>query len=334
MSVGAGAAGVNPFMGTPPIGSADVKAAAGRIGHLIRPVTMLAADPGPFDRTSLYLACESTQVTGSFEARGAANFALYYQEHGALLEAGVVVAASGGGNSGLACAWAARETDSRATVFVPAHSSQQVVRRLHDLGAEVHRTDGDAAQAARAAAEHAELTGALLSHAYDNPLIAVGAGTLAAEINDLVGADIDTIVLPVGGGALLAGACAALEHTGIRIVPVEPQRSRTLSAALEAGFPVEVPAAGLAADSLDARRVSQLALDLARTAGCLQPVQVTDEEIYQARQTLWEQRRLVAEYGAATALAAIQSGAYVPDVYERVVVVLSGANTDPTALVR
>jgi threonine dehydratase len=334
MSVGAGAAGVNPFMGAPPIGPADVKAAAGRIGPRIRPVTMVAADPGPFDRTSLYLACESTQVTGSFDARGAANFALYHQEHGALPEAGVVVAASGCGNAGLACAWAARETDSRATVFVPADCPWQVVSRLHDLGAEVRRADGDATQAARAAATHAEQTGALLSHAYDNPLIAVGAGTLAAEVNDLVGAEIDTIVLPVGGGALLAGTCAALEHTGIRIVPVEPQRSRTLSMALEAGFPVDVPAAALAGDSLGARRVSQLALELARTSGCHQPVQVTDEEIDRARQTLWEQRRLAVEYGAAAALAAIQSGAYVPDVYERVVVVLTGANTDPTTLVR
>lgn len=333
MSVGAGVAAVNPFMGTPPIGPADVKAAAGRIGQQIRPVTLVAADTGPFDRTSLYLACESTQVTGSHEARGAANFALYHQEHGALPEAGVVVATSGCGNAGLACAWAARETGSRATVFVPADCAWQVVRRLHDLGAEVRRADGDETQAARAAAAHAQLTGALLSHAYDNPLVAVGAGTLAAEVNDLVGSDIDTIVVPVGGGALLAGTCAALEHTGIRIVPVEPQRARTLSAALEAGFPVDVPTGTIAADSLGARRVSQLALDLARAAGC-RPVQVTDAEIDRARQTLWDQRRIPAEYGAAAALAAINSGAYVPDVYERVVVVLSGANTDPATLTR
>src|SRR5882757_1638809 len=198
MSVGAGAAAVNPFMGTPPIGPADVKAAAGRIGQRVRPVTLVAADPGRYDGTSLYLACESTQVTGSFEARGAANFALYHQEHDALPEAGVVVASSGCGNAGLACAWAARETDSRATVFVPADCSWQVVRRLHDLGAEVRRADGDAERAERAAETHAELTGALLSHAYDNPMIAVGAGTVAAEINELVGTEIDTVVVPVG----------------------------------------------------------------------------------------------------------------------------------------
>jgi threonine dehydratase len=333
MSVGAGAAAANPFMGTPPIGAADVKAAAERIGAWVRPVTMLAADCGPYDRSSLYLACESTQVTGSYEARGAANFALYYQEHAALPEAGVVVAASGCGNAGLACAWAARETESRATVFVPADCSWQVVRKLHDLGAEVRRADGDAEHAARAAAAHAELTGALLSHAYDNPLVAVGAGTVAAEINGLLGPEIDTILVPVGGGALLAGTCAALEHTGITIVPVEPQRGRTLSAAMEAGIPVDVPNNTVAADSLGAHRVSRLALDLARAAGC-RPVQVTDEEIERTRAGLWEQRRLAADYGAATALAAIESGAYVPDVYERVVVVIGGGNTDVAALPR
>jgi len=332
MTAGPGPA-ANPYMGSPPIGPADVKTAAGRIAQRVRPVTLLAADPGAFDRTSLYLACEGTQVTGSVEARGAANFALYHLEHGALPDAGTVIAASGSGNAGLACAWAARETGSRATVFVPADCPWPVERALLGLEAEVCRADGDAAAAELAAAEHAERSGALLSHAYDNALIAVGLGTLAMELNDLVGSDVDTVVLPVGGGALLAGACAALEHTGIKIVAVEPQRSRVLSAALEAGFPVEAPGGSLAADSQAAQRVSQLALDLARAAQCT-AVQVTEDEIERARLTLWEQRRIAAEHGAASAFAALQAGAYVPDVYERVVVVLTGANTDPATLAR
>jgi threonine dehydratase len=195
----------------------------------------------------------------------------------------------------------------------------------------VHRTHGDADDAARAAASFAERTGALLSHSYDNPLISVGLGTLAAEVNELIGPDIDTVLVPVGGGALLAGACAALEHTGIKVVPVEPQVSPTLGLALDAGHPVEVPVNSVAADSLGARRVSQLALDLARSAGC-RPVAVTEEEIQRARRALWQERRMAAQYGAVVALAAIQSGAYVPDVYERVVVVITGANTDPASL--
>lgn len=331
MNVGAGAAAATPFMGTPPIGPADVKAAAGRIAPRIRPVTMVAADPGPFDRTSLYLACDTTQVTGGCDVRGAINFVLYHLEHAALPAAGVVIAACGNGDAGLACAWAARETGTKATVFVPEDCPAPTVRRLHLLGAKVQRGHGDAEDAARAAAGYAERTGALLSHSYDNPLIAVGIGTLAAEINELIGPDIDTVLVPVGGGALLAGTCAALEHTGIKVVPVEPQLSPTLGLALDAGHPVDVPVSSLAADSLGARRVSQLALDLARGAGC-RPVAVTEEEIARARRSLWQERRMAAQYGAVVALAAILAGAYVPDVYERVVVVISGANTDPATL--
>ncbi|HEU5352965.1 MAG TPA: pyridoxal-phosphate dependent enzyme [Actinocrinis sp.] len=351
MNVGAGAAIASSFTGAPAIGPADVKAAAGRIAARVRPVTLVAADTKPFDESSVYLACETTQVTGSFEARGAANLALYHLEHGALPEAGTVTAVCGNGNAALACAWAARESGSRATVFatdepdsrlsdLTAHltthrsARARLMRRLIEYGAEVHSVEGGSEQAARAAADHAQRVGALFSHPSDNPLIAVGAGTLAAEINELIGAEIDTIVVTVGGG-LVAGTCAALEHTGIRVVPVEPQRSRTLSAALEAGFPIDAPGADdtttPAADSLGARRVSQLTLDLARAAGCV-PVQVTDEEIACARQSLWDQRRIPAEYGAAAAFAAIQSGAYVPDVYERVVVVIGGGNTDPATL--
>jgi len=331
MNLGAGAIAANPFMGTPPIGPADVKAAAGRIAQRIRPVTMVAADPGPFDRTSLYLACETTQVTGGCDVRGAVNFALYHLEHSALPAAGVAIGACGSGDAGLACAWAARETETKATVFVPENCPAPMVRRLHLLGARVQRTRGDADDAARAAAEFAERTGALLSHSYDNPMISVGLGTLAAEVNELIGPEIDTVLVPVGGGALLAGTCAALEHTGIKVVPVEPQASPTLALALDAGHPVDVPASTLAADSLGARRVSQLALDLARSAGC-RPVAVTEEEIERARRTLWQDRRIAAQYGAVVALAAIQSGAYVPDVYERVVVVITGANTHPATL--
>lgn len=348
MNVGAGPAASRPA-GFLPIGPADVKAAAERIARRVRPVTLVATDSRPFAQCAVYLACESTQATGSFEARGAANLALYHQEHGALPEAGTVIAACGNGNAAVACAWAARETRSRATVFVPeqadspsidaraAHRAARadLIRRLIGYGAELRDVGGDAQDAQFAAAQHARQTGALLSHSYDNPVAAVGAGTLAAEVNELLGSEIDTIIVPVGGGSLLAGTCAALEYTGIRVVPVEPQRNRTLSAAMAAGFPVEdlgaEDAATLSGDSFAARRVSHLALELARAAGCV-PVQVADEEILRARRALWQRLRIPAEYGAAAAFAALESGAYVPEVYERVVVVISGANTDPATL--
>ncbi|MGH6654800.1 MAG: pyridoxal-phosphate dependent enzyme [Actinocrinis sp.] len=323
--------GANSFIGSPPIGPADVKAAAARIGALVRPVTLVAADPGPADRTSLYLAYEGAQVTGSVNARGAAHFVLYHAEHSALPAAGVVLAALGNGDAAVAGAWAARETGTAATVFMSEDCDCGLPDLLRRYGAEVRPVRGDFAAAERAAAHDAEQTGALLSHAYDNPLVALGLGTLVAQVNDEVGADIDTVLIPVGAGALLAGAYAALEHTGIKVVPVEPAARPTLTAALRAGVPVEVPGGTLAEDSLGARRVSQLALDLARAAGC-RPVQVAEEHIAAARRGLWERRRLAATYGASVALAAIESAAYKPDVFERVVVVVGGANTDPATL--
>jgi threonine dehydratase len=136
----------------------------------------------------------------------------------------------------------------------------------------------------------------------------------------------------VGGGGLFAGTAVALAGTGKRIVVVEPEHSRALNAALEAGGPVDVPVASVAADSLGARRVSQAAYDF----GChpdVMSVLIPDETIVVARQSLWDDHRIVVEHGGAAALAALQSGVYRPAAGEAVVVVLCGANTDPSDLV-
>lgn len=323
--------------GVPPMDPADVKAAAERVEPYVRPVALLAADPGPFDGAALYLAAESAQFTGSFKVRGAVNFAVYHVERQSMPPAGVALADPTAGNAALACAWAARETETRATVFAGPGSAPSALTRLRTLGAEVRVCEGNAAAVARAARDFARTSGALLSHTHDHPLLIAGAGTLAAEINAVVGSDIDTVVVPVAGAALFAGTCAALEHTGIRIVAVEPRGRRNLAAALDAarlaGFGphpesdddtplgLVVPTPG----------ITPLAVDLSRDVDCL-AVEVTPEEIDRTRLALWEQRRLAVEPAAAMALAAIQAGAYVPDRYERVVVVLSGGNTDPTDL--
>jgi threonine dehydratase len=136
----------------------------------------------------------------------------------------------------------------------------------------------------------------------------------------------------VGGGGLFAGTAAAMSKTGKRIVVVEPENCRGLNAALEAGGPVDVTVESIAADSLGARRVSQAAYDFARSAD-VTSVLVSDGDIVTARQSLWDERRIVAEHGGAAALAALRSGAYRPEPTEKVVVVLCGANTDPMDLI-
>lgn len=328
----------NVSYGVPPMDPADVKAAVERVEPHVRPVALLAADPGPFDTAALYLAAESAQITGSFKVRGAVNFAVYHVERRSMPAAGVALADPAAGNAALACAWAAHATETRATVFAGPGCAAGALARLRALGAEVRVCEGNPAAVSRAARDFARTSGALLSHTHDHPLLVAGAGTLAAEVNAAVGSDIDTVVVPVAGAALFAGTCAALEHTGIRIVAVEPRGRRNLAAALEAARQARAdPQPPDAQDDVPLGLVvptpgiTPLAVDLSRDVDCV-AVSVTPEEVDRARLGLWQQRRLAVEPAAAMAAAAIQAGAYVPDRYERVVVVLSGGNTDPADL--
>jgi threonine dehydratase len=314
----------------PLIGPADVKAAASRIAGRVRTVIVSDADPGTAGTARLQLALEYMQHSGSFKARGAANLAASHLEDGTMPAEGIAIAS--GGNAGLACAWAASTTRTRATVFLPETAPSFKVAKLRGYGADVVLAGQEYADALEASVRYADSTGALMSHAYDNPLIAAGAGTLTAEI---VAAEpsVDTIIVAVGGGGLFSGTAAAVEGTGIRVVAVEPERCRALNAALRAGGPVDVPVDSIAADSLGARRCSQMAYELARRPEATS-VLVPDGAIAAARQSLWDHRRVVVEMGGATALAAVLCGAYTPAPGEHVVVVLCGANTDPADLAR
>ena len=308
----------------------DVLAAAQRIAGQVRPVALAPMDPGALGAATGVFALELMQHTGSFKARGALNFVGAHLDAGTLPDAGIVIAS--GGNAGMANAWAARAHGVRATVFVPRTAPPVKVARLRTLGAEVHQVGAEYAEALDAAQAFAAETGALASHAYDNPLIAAGAGTLLEEIV-AARTDVDTVVVAVGGGGLFSGVAAAAHPRGIRVVAVEPHGAQALHAALEAGTVVDVPVASVAADSLGARRTSETALALAQRDG-VRSVLVTDEAIVAARRHLWDERRLVVEHGAAAALAALESRAYVPEPGETVVVVLCGANTDPSDLAR
>ncbi|WP_406285628.1 threonine/serine dehydratase [Embleya sp. NBC_00896] len=304
----------------------DIRSAAERIVGLTQPVTLMPIHPSPH----VWLALEYIQHTGSFKARGAANFTTAHVEAGTMPEAGVVIAS--GGNAGLACAWAARGAGVTATVFLPETAPRVKVQRLRSYGADVLLVGREYAEALEASRAFAQDTGALMSHAYDNPLIAAGAGTVVPEIVAGVPGRLDTIIVAVGGGGLFSGVATAAEEHGIRTVAVEPENCRALNAALEAGEVVDVPVDSVAADSLGARRVSQTALATAQRTGAFS-VLVSDKAIVESRQALWDNFRIVVEHGAATALAALSSGAYTPGPGEKVAVILCGANTDPGDLV-
>ncbi|WP_174187399.1 threonine/serine dehydratase [Nocardia barduliensis] len=306
----------------------DVKAAAERIAGLVRPVAVARAD----QKGELWFALEFLQHTGSFKARGALNFLLTHRENGTLPPVGVTIAS--GGNAGLACAWAARSQGVPATVFLPTTAPRVKVDRLASYGADVRLVGTQYADALAASRDFAEATGALLSHAYDNPLIAAGAGTLMTEIHERI-PDLDAVVVAVGGGGLFSGVATAAAGYGIRTVAVEPARCRALHAAIAAGEVVDVEVDSVAADSLGARRASELALTAARRYR-VDSVLVEDAAIVAARRGLWAERRIAVEHAAATALAAVlgDEPAFRSAPGERVCVVLCGANTDPSDLAR
>lgn len=301
----------------------DVLAAARRIEGRVRRTPLMA----PTSQGEVWLKCEFLQHCGVFKTRGAFNRQLGAAETGELNAAGIVVAS--GGNAGLAQAYAASQLGIRATVFVPESAPEVKVVRIRRYGAEVVRVGAEYAEAYEAAVAFARSAGATFAHAYDQPEVAAGAGTLAEEILEDE-PTIDTIVVAVGGGGLYAGVAASALGRA-RVVAVEPETIPTLNRAMSAEQPVDVSVSGVAADALGARRIGALAF-AAQKAERPVSVLVTDDEIVHARQELWHQYRIASEFGAATAYAALLSGRYVPGDGERVAVVVCGANTDPTTL--
>ncbi len=309
--------------------SADVHAAASRIAGHIRVTPVTEADPGTFPPAGrVWLKLEQLQHTGTFKARGALNRVLSAAEQGMIPAAGVVAAS--GGNAGIAVAYAAARQNVPARVYVPLAVPEVKVARLREYGAEVVRSGSRYAESYEEALKYAADVGALFCHPYDQPEICAGQGTLGLELLEQTGGQIDTVVVAVGGGGLMAGIAAATEGRA-RVVAVEPVAIPTLHAALAAGRPVDVDVAGVAADALGASRVGDIAYAVAERTG-VRSVLVDDADIIAARQTLWDRYRLAVEHGGATAFAALLAGAYQPGDGERIAVVVCGANTDPATL--
>lgn len=303
-----------------PPGPADIAAAYERIRPYVRRTPVLdLGDDGPGGRP-VTLKLEHMQHTGTFKARGAFN---------AMLAAGVpaagVVAASGG-NHGAAVAFAARALGHRAEIFVPEIADPAKLARLERYGAALNVVGMDFAEALAACEARRAETGARLLHAYDQPEIVTGQGTVARELADQA-AEIDTLLVAVGGGGLIGGIAAWYRGT-VKVVAVETEGTASLHTARERGAPADIAVSGIAADSLGARRVGRIAY-AAASAHVADSVLVPDSEVVRARAWLWERLRQVVEPGGATALAALLAGAYVPAPGERVAVLVCGANCDP-----
>ena len=269
------------------------------------------------------LKLEQLQCAGSFKARGAfANLLLRD-----VPPAGVVAAS--GGNHGVAVAYAAHRRGVPARIFVPTVSAPAKMERIRQLGAELVVTGERYADALAAAQAWAESSGAMSVHAFDQRETLLGQGTLALELAGQAG-DLDTVLVPVGGGGLIGGI-AAYYAGATRVIGVEPEGAPTLTRARAEGRPVDAPAEGVAADALAPRRVGELVFPITQ-AYVEDVVLVDDASILAAQRALWQAARIAAEPAASVGIAALLTGAYKPAPGEHVAVVISGANMAPSQL--
>jgi threonine dehydratase len=307
----------------PMISREHVEAAWSRVRPHVRRTPALALAPGALGLAMpVALKLESLQVSGSFKGRGAFHKLLVSK-----VPAAGVIAASGG-NHGAAVAYAARALGHRAEIFVPTISAPTKVERLRRYGAVVHRVGAVYAEARAASQKRAEETGALTVHAYEDPDVFAGAGSVALEFAEQ--ARFDTLLVAVGGGGLIAGCAVALGER-VKIVAVETEGTPTLHAALRAGRPVDVPISGIAADALGASRIGAPNFEIARKL-VADSILVDDAAVRAAQRSLWDELRVIAEPAGATGLAALLSGAYRPAPHETVATLVCGANTDPASI--
>ena len=296
----------------------EIETAYLRIRSDIRRTPLLWLDP------SLCLKLESLQRGGSFKSRGAFN---RLRSAGDLARG--VVAASGG-NHGVAVALAAQALGAQADIFVPEISAAAKRARIQGFGARLVVGGATYFDALAASTAHALTTGAVVVHAYDQPEVLAGQGTVALEWQqDAPG--LTHVLVAVGGGGLIGGMAAWYAGQGVQVIAVEPETSCALHAAMQAGRPVDVPVSGVAADSLGARSVGALMFDIARqhVAQC---VLVANDAITAAQKHLWQTAQVVAEPGGAAAMAALLSGAWQPPPGARVGVLVCGANCDPASV--
>jgi threonine dehydratase len=256
------------------------------------------------------LKAENLQRTGSFKIRGAVNKIATLSD--AEKRAGVVAASAG--NHGQAVAWAAREAGVRATVFMPQDAPMAKVEPTKNYGATAELRGANFEEALAAALAFVESTGATFVHPYEDERVIAGQGTIGLEIAEQV-PDVETVVIPVGGGGLASGISLALRAVKpeVRLVGVQ--------AGLE-GFTL---ADGIAVKSVGERtgRILEDNLD--------DMVSVTDEEICSAVVLLLERSKLVVEGAGAVGVAALLAGK--AGGQGRALALLSGGNIDPTMLI-
>ncbi|MEK6275556.1 MAG: threonine ammonia-lyase [Actinomycetota bacterium] len=301
---------------------ADIEAARERLsGKGVRMTPLYGSET--FARMTgrpVHLKAENLQRTGSFKIRGAVNKIEGLSEEER--KAGVVAASAG--NHGQAVAWAAREAGIEATIFMPAETPMAKVEPTRNYGARAELEGATFEDALAAAVAHVEETGATFVHPFEDTNVIAGQGTIGLELAEQL-PELETVVVPIGGGGLSAGIGLALRavRPDVKIVGVQAAACAPLAGGTTLGYTI---AEGIAVKH-PGELTSALLAELLETV-----VTVTDEEISEAIVLLAERAKLVVEGAGAAAVAALLSGR-VPGTGP-VAAILSGGNIDPTLLIQ
>ncbi len=310
----------------------EIEAAAKRLGTNVHR-TPLVSSRRLSERAGgpVFLKCENLQRVGAFKIRGALNW--MRANEAAAREHGVTTFSSG--NHGQALALAARIVGARAVVFVPETVAGVKAAAIEAYGAEVRRAGTTSEHRKKAAQEGAARHGWKIVPPFDDPFIVAGQGTVGLEITDQLaerGVRPDVVLVPTGGGGLLAGTSLAVTTRvpSARVFAVEPESAAKMGRALAAGAPVTIDAPNTIADGLQPLRAGDLPFAIAkeRAAGA---ITVTDEEIRTAMRFLAEAAKLVVEPSGAVGVAALLAGKLALDG-QTAVCVLSGGNVERSVL--
>jgi threonine dehydratase len=289
---------------------ADIEAARQRLAGVARETPYYPTET--FSRLAgrrVFLKAENLQRTGSFKIRGAYNTIATLGE----VERGAGVVAASAGNHGQAVAWAAREAGIPATIFMPQDAPMAKVEATRSYGGETELAGEGFEDAVAAAHAHVERTGATLVHAFEDTRVIAGQGTIGLELAEQA-PDVETVLIPIGGGGLASGIAIALteRRPDVRIVGILCQPGYTIADGIAVKHRGELASA-----------ILDRVLD--------DTVSVSDEEISEALVLCVERTKLLVEGAGAVGLAALLAGKV--SGAGSVAVVLSGGNIDATTLI-
>lgn len=308
----------------------DIKTASNRLKQYVRHTPLLRWDKlDKLINCQVYLKPECLQITGSFKLRGATNKMLTLTDKEKVR--GII--ASSSGNHAQGVAYAANKLGIEATLVLPENAPITKIEGTKALGAKVVLHGFDSIQRYKKLYEIMDEEGYVLVHSYNDPRLIAGQGTVGYEIMEDI-KDLDAIVVPLGGGGLLAGIAVAVKemNPNVRIIGVEPAAIPRYSESRKLGKPVEVPMKNTIADGLMITKTGDNTYPIIEKY-VDEIITVADEFIYKALYEVVFKTKLVVEPSAVIGIAAAIAGKIKYQSKEKICFVLSGGNIDPERLV-